>query len=64
MSWTQLLEEADAQANFLEELQEEENQNLSEYESCQKEEFFFTPEEEEWLEKERKRWAVLLQNYK
>jgi len=45
MSWTQLLEEADFQANFLEELQEEENQSLSEYENSEKEEFLLTPED-------------------
>ncbi|RLG42615.1 MAG: hypothetical protein DRO05_00630 [Thermoproteota archaeon] len=57
MSWIQLLEEADLQANFLEELLEEENQNLSEYEGCKKEEFFFTPEEEEWLERRKNELA-------
>jgi len=46
MSWTQSLEEADFQTNFLEELQEEESYSLPEYENCEKEEFFFTLEEE------------------
>ncbi|RLB04615.1 MAG: hypothetical protein DRG83_04520 [Deltaproteobacteria bacterium] len=57
MSWIHLLEEADFQANFLEELQEEESYGLSEYENCEKEEFFFTPEEEEWLERRKNELA-------
>jgi len=53
MYWTQLLKEADHYAALLEELEVEESRSLSEYEYCERKEFFFTPEEEEWLERRR-----------